>query len=53
MVLGNGLEEIRPGAFRECTSLERIDIPPAIKVIQDSAFYRCSRLKRVESCNEL
>ncbi len=53
MVLGAGLEEIRPAAFRACTSLERIEIPPAIKVIHDHALHSCCRLKKVAFCSKI
>jgi hypothetical protein len=39
-----GLEEIGVWAFQYCTSLQRIVIPPAIRVIGKWAFYVCSRL---------
>jgi hypothetical protein len=40
-VLGQGLEEIRVGAFQECTSLREVLIRPAVKAIKDMA-YSCS-----------
>ena len=40
--LGEGLEEIGACAFARCTSLQRLVIPPAVKLIQDSAFIGCS-----------
>ncbi len=48
--LGDGFEEIRREAFEECTSLERIIIPNAVKVIDD---YRCARLTNVVIGNEI
>ena len=34
VILRNGLEEIEANAFYGCRSLERIEIPPAIKAIK-------------------
>ena len=47
MILGEGLEEIRERAFRECTSLREILIPPAVKVMKGWAFSKCSQLTDV------
>ena len=43
-ILGDGLKEIDANAFRDCTFLERIGIPPVIKAIEEGAFYGCSGL---------
>ena len=51
MNLSEGLEEIGRNAFCECTSLQEIRIPPAIKAIKHGAFVGCSRLS-VMSLNE-
>ncbi len=53
MTLGEGLEEIREKTFKECTSLRHIVIPPAVKVIDDSAFNNCSNLTSVKNCDEI
>ncbi len=50
MVLGESLEEIRAEAFRECLSLERIAIPPAVKVVDVSAFKGSLNLTDVVFC---
>jgi hypothetical protein len=46
--LEDGLEVIGGEAFKECTSLERIFIPPTVKAIDDTAFNGCSNLKNVD-----
>ncbi len=46
-ILGDGLEEIREEAFRDCLSLVRISIPPAVRVIKVGAFMDCSGLLTV------
>ena len=38
------MEEIGKRAFKGCTSLERIVIPPTVKAIVDEAFADCTRL---------
>ncbi len=43
-----GLEQIAPGAFRECTSLEHINIPSTVKTIWHEAFADCTQLMNVE-----
>jgi hypothetical protein len=43
VVLGKGFEVIGKWAFRQCTSLQRIVIPPSIRVIaHEEAFDGCS-----------
>jgi hypothetical protein len=44
VILGEGLEEIGEREFFQCTLLHEISMPPAVKVIKDGAFYRCSQL---------
>ena len=39
ILMGDGLEEIGGWAFCKCTSLVRIDVPPAIRAIKKEAFY--------------
>ena len=41
----DGLTEICPGAFMECTSLKQIVIPETVKTIGKSAFKGCSSLE--------
>ncbi len=50
MTLGDGLEEIGEWAYDNCTSLEHIIIPPAVKKIHDYAFKLCSNLTNIEFC---
>lgn len=47
MNLVAGLEEIGTNAFRECTSLHEIVIPPTVKAMKGSAFEDCSTLSSV------
>jgi hypothetical protein len=42
--LGDGLEEIGALAFKQCTSLNAIVIPPAVKAIKFGAFASCTQL---------
>ncbi len=53
VTLGEGLEEIRYEAHRQCTSLQRIIIPPGVKTIDDSAFEACSNITNVEFCDKV
>jgi hypothetical protein len=48
-----GLEEIGEGAFAHCTSLHEILITPAVKLIKEKAFFRCSQLTIVNRSKEL
>ena len=43
----DGLEEIGRAAFHSCISLERVVIPPGVKVIGNEAFRNCSQLTTV------
>jgi len=47
VTLGNGLEEIGGYAFQQCTTLEGIVIPPAVKAIKERAFCDCTGLPTV------
>jgi hypothetical protein len=40
VILNDGLEEIGKYAFEECSSLQRIDVPPTVKSIKKGAFSR-------------
>jgi hypothetical protein len=51
--LGDGLEEIGAGAFGNCTSLEEIVIPKAVKAMEDGAYSECSTLTTVTLGNGL
>jgi hypothetical protein len=42
--LGEGLEEIGAGAFRECSTLHEITIPPTVKAIKDGSFSHCFQI---------
>ena len=45
--LHEGLLEIRHTAFRNCTSLKRMEIPSTVTLIGASAFCNCSALGKV------
>lgn len=47
VVLPKGLERIGSFAFAYCTKLERIEIQSMRTVFEDSAFFKCNRLKCV------
>lgn len=46
--LYEGLKEIGHGAFRWCTSLEKIVIPGSVEKIGRKAFQSCTKLKKVQ-----
>jgi hypothetical protein len=52
VILNDGLEEIGVRAFKGC-ALERIDIPLAVREIDDMAFEECSNLLTVRFCDEI
>ena len=39
--------EIEYGAFYECVNIKRVRIPSQITIIDDSAFYNCSKLEEI------
>lgn len=45
---GKAVTEIADGAFFDCESLSRVEIPNGITYIGKEAFYGCSRLSRLE-----
>jgi len=51
-IINDGLEVIEENAFKGC-ALVRIDIPPAVRVIDEKAFEDCSNLTTVRFCNEI
>jgi hypothetical protein len=53
VTLGDVLEEIGEEAFQDCTSLEIIVIPRAVKEIHSEAFPRYSNLTRVKFCYKI
>jgi hypothetical protein len=46
------METIGKGAFKGC-ALERIDIPPAVREIDETVFEDCSNLLTVRFCDEI
>ncbi len=46
--LCEGLESLGSKAFRDCSSLKRIDIPSTVKVVGEYAFRGCKQLRVVE-----
>ena len=46
--LQNGLINIEPSSFDECTSLGKISFPETLKKISSGAFIKCSSLTRAE-----
>jgi hypothetical protein len=51
-ILNDGLEEIGKWAFASC-ALVRIDIPPSVREIDETAFEECSNLTAVQFCDEI
>lgn len=47
VILSDSLEEICPDLFYGCRSLEAIEIPKSVKIINDSAFTNCESLKSI------
>ena len=47
VTLPDGLLEIGPLSFKDCSALEELDIPDTVKSINDMAFYDCSSLKKL------
>lgn len=43
----NGVQEIREGAFKDCTNLTTIDIYPTLQVVEKNAFESCSSLTTI------
>ena len=43
----DGLQKIGDGAFRDCSSLERIELPSTVTEIGYDAFHSCRNLKEV------
>ena len=48
VVIPDGIEEISPSAFYECTALVTVSLPDTLRSIGDSAFSGCSSLKNVK-----
>lgn len=47
MILGEGIEKIGGGAFRNCIGIEEIVIPDSVKEIGNYAFGGCRGLKKI------
>jgi hypothetical protein len=52
VILNDGLEVIGEQTFKGC-ALERIDIPPTVREIDETAFEECSNLTTVQFCDEI
>lgn len=48
ITIKEGTESISPGAFRNCTSLQTVNMPSSVGEIGYDAFYGCSGLKHIE-----
>ena len=48
VVIGDGITNIGPGAFAECTNLRSISIPKTVTSISRGAFLRCSGLSSLD-----
>ncbi|MCH5230366.1 MAG: leucine-rich repeat protein [Muribaculaceae bacterium] len=53
LVIPKSIEEIKPNAFRDCTSLTSVEIPNSVKSIGYNAFYNCPSLTSVEIPNSV
>lgn len=47
VVIKNGITEVGNAAFKNCTSLEKIDLPDSLTQIGWRAFYNCKSLRSV------
>ena len=47
VIIGNSVTSINAGAFRFCTSLEKITISKSVTQIGPSAFFGCYMLKTI------
>ena len=47
IVLREGIKEIQPAEFKNCTKLEKIILPDSLISIGDNAFEGCFRLEKV------
>ena len=47
------ITSIGRGAFFDCKSLEEINIPDTVEIINDVAFYNCTSLKNIKLSNSL
>ena len=45
--IGEGITEIREGAFADCTNLTTIKFPSTLKLIRQNAFTGCRSLKTI------
>lgn len=45
---GTDTRSIGNEAFRECSSLSRINLPDAVETIGDKCFYECTSLRRID-----
>ena len=46
-VIPEGIKEIAPDAFKDCTRMKRVVIPQGVRKIGEQAFYGCEQLEEV------
>ena len=53
VIISSSVEEIREGAFYKCVSLETVNFPSSLTLLDKSAFALCSSLKEIRISNGL
>ncbi len=53
VTIEDGVERIAVGTFFNCRNIKRIDMPESIHVVDNSAFYGCSSLEKLEFTGEV
>lgn len=43
----NNVTEIKEGSFRNCTNIEKVNLPNSLTKINNNGFYRCSNLQTI------
>lgn len=49
----SGVEEVRAGAFKSCSSIESVEIPQSVTILEKSAFRYCKNLKTIFVTSEV